>query len=46
MEYVVPLLLQLFLIGLNAIFAAAETAFLSINSAKIEKMVEDGGKKV
>ena len=46
MEYVVPILLQLFLIGLNAIFAAAETAFLSINSAKIEKMVEDGGKKV
>ncbi len=46
MQYIVPLLLQLFLIGLNAIFAAAETAFLSINSAKIEKMVEEGGKKI
>ncbi len=46
MEYIVPLLLQLVLIGLNAIFAAAETAFLSINSAKIEKIAEEGGKKV
>ena len=46
MEYIVPILLQLFLIGLNAIFAAAETAFLSINSAKIEKMIEEGNKKV
>ncbi len=46
MEYIVPLLLQLFLIGLNAIFAAAETAFLSINSAKLEKMAEEGNKKV
>ncbi|MBR3879897.1 MAG: HlyC/CorC family transporter [Clostridia bacterium] len=46
MEYIVPILLQLFLIALNAIFAAAETAFLSINSAKIEKMIEEGNKKV
>ncbi len=46
MEYIVPLLLQLFLIGLNAIFAAAETAFLSINSAKLEKIAEEGKKKV
>ncbi len=45
-EYIVPLLLQFILIGLNAVFAAAETAFLSINPAKIEKMAEDGGKKV
>ncbi len=44
--YIVPLLLQLILIALNAVFAAAETAFLSINQAKIEKMAEDGGKKV
>ncbi len=46
MQYIVPILLQLFLIGLNAVFAAAETAFLSINSAKIEKMVEEGNKKI
>ncbi len=46
MEYIVPLLLQLFLIGLNAVFAAAETAFLSINSAKLEKIAEEGNKKV
>jgi len=46
MEYIVPILVQLLLIGLNAIFAAAETAFLSINSAKIEKMIEEGNKKV
>ena len=46
MPYIVPILLQLFLIALNAIFAAAETAFLSINSAKIEKMIEEGNKKV
>ncbi len=46
MQYIVPLLLQLVLIGLNAVFAAAETAFLSINSAKLEKIAEDGNKKV
>ncbi len=46
MQYIVPLLLQLILIGLNAVFAAAETAFLSINSAKLEKIAEDGNRKV
>lgn len=46
MQYIGPLLLQVVLIVLNAIFASAETAFLSINSAKIEKMVEDGDKKL
>ncbi len=46
MEYIVPLLLQFVLIGLNAVFAAAETAFLSINSAKLEKIAEDGNKKI
>ena len=46
MEYIGPLLLQVVLIALNAIFASAETAFLSINSAKIEKMVEEGDKKL
>ncbi len=46
MQYIVPLLLQFILIGLNAVFAAAETAFLSINSAKLEKIAEEGSKKV
>ena len=45
MKYIGPLLLQVVLIALNAIFASAETAFLSINSARIEKMVEEGDKK-
>lgn len=45
MDYIGPLLLQVCLIALNAIFACAETAFLSINSARIEKMVEEGDKK-
>lgn len=46
MEYIGPLLLQVVLIALNAIFASAEAAFLSINSARIEKMVEEGDKKL
>ncbi len=46
MQYIGPLLLQVVLIALNAIFASAEAAFLSINSARIEKMVEEGDKKV
>ena len=45
MEYIGPLLLQVVLIVLNAIFASAETAFLSINSARIEKIIEEGDKK-
>ena len=45
-RYIVPILLQIVLIALNAIFASAEAAFLSINSARIEKMVEEGDKKI
>ena len=44
-EYIVPILLQVVLIALNAIFASAEAAFLSINSARIEKIIEEGNKK-
>ena len=44
--YIVAILLQIVLIALNAIFASAEAAFLSINSARIEKMIEEGDKKV
>ncbi len=36
------LLLQVVLIGLNAIFASAEIAVLSINEAKLERMAEEG----
>lgn len=44
-KHIWSILLQVGLIALNAIFACAETAFLSINSARIEKMVEEGDKK-
>lgn len=39
------LLLQIFLILLNAIFASAEIAVLSVNEAKIEAMAENGNKR-
>jgi len=39
------LLLQLVLILLNAIFACAEIAVLSMNEAKLEKLAEQGNKK-
>lgn len=39
------LLLQLLLIGLNAIFACAEIAVITINENKLEKMAEDGNSK-
>lgn len=39
------LLLQIFLIFLNAIFACAEIAVLSVNETKLERMAGDGNKK-
>ena len=39
------LLIQVILIALNAIFASAEIAVLSINEAKLEKLEEEGNKK-
>ncbi|MBQ3160147.1 MAG: DUF21 domain-containing protein, partial [Clostridia bacterium] len=39
------LLLQVILIGLNAIFACAEIAVLSINETKLQRMAEQGDKK-
>ncbi|MBQ8278664.1 MAG: HlyC/CorC family transporter [Roseburia sp.] len=39
------LLLQVVLIGLNAIFACAETATISMNDNKLAKMAEDGDKR-
>lgn len=39
-----PLILQIVLIFLNAIFACAELAVLSVNEAKLEKMSEEGNR--
>lgn len=39
------LLLQIILIALNAIFASAEIAVLSLNETKLEKMAEQGNAK-
>ncbi|MEG0823150.1 MAG: hemolysin family protein [Erysipelotrichaceae bacterium] len=39
------ILLQIFLIGLNAIFACAEIAIISMNDNKLAKMAADGDKR-
>lgn len=39
------LLLQAFLIALNAIFACAEIAVISMNDARLEKLSDEGNKK-
>ena len=39
------ILLQIILIGLNAIFASAEIAVISMNDAKLAKMAAEGNKK-
>ena len=39
------ILLQVLLIGLNAIFACAEIAVLSVNETKLERMAADGNRK-
>jgi len=39
------ILLQIVLIALNAIFACAEIAVLSINETKLERMADGGNKK-
>ena len=36
--------LQIFLIALNAIFACAEIAVLSVGETKLEKLKEDGNR--
>ncbi len=45
MDIVGPILLQLVLIALNAIFACAEIAVLSINETKVVKLAEEGNRK-
>lgn len=44
MNIAYSLLLQIILIILNAIFACAEIAIISVNEAKAEKMISDGNK--
>ena len=39
------LLLQAVLIALNAVFACAEIAVLSINEVKLERLAEQGDKR-
>ena len=39
------IILQIVLIALNAVFACAEIAVLSINETKLERMAEDGNRK-
>ena len=43
--YIGPILLQIVLIALNAIFASAEIAVVSMGETKIEKLAEEGNKK-
>lgn len=42
----VPFILQIVLIILNAIFACAEIAVISANTAKLEKMASEGDRRV
>ena len=44
-DIVFLLLFQAVLIGLNAVFASAEIAVLSVNEAKIQKMAEEGNNR-
>ncbi len=43
--YIGPIILQIVLIALNAIFASAEIAVVSMGETKIEKLAEEGNKK-
>ncbi|MBQ6898575.1 MAG: DUF21 domain-containing protein, partial [Clostridia bacterium] len=45
MDILPQILLQIFLIALNAVFAAAEIAIISINDAKLAAMAAKGNKK-
>ena len=40
-----PILLQIFLITINAVFACAEIAVISMNDAKLEKLSKEGNKR-
>ena len=44
-QYIGPIILQIVLIALNAIFASAEIAVVTMGETKIEKLAEEGNKK-
>ena len=44
-DIVIAIVLQVVLIFLNAIFAAAEIAVISVNGTKMEKLAEEGNKR-
>jgi len=44
-DIALALVLQVVLIALNAIFASAEIAVISVNRTKMEKLAEDGNKR-
>ncbi len=44
MNYFLAILLQIFLIGLNAVFACAEIAVISMNETKLNLLAAKGGK--
>lgn len=44
-QFIWPLILQFILIALNAIFACAEIAVISMKESKIQKLTEQGNKK-
>ena len=45
MDIIPPLLLQVILIALNAVFASAEIAIISMSEAKVNKLIADGNKR-
>ncbi|MBR2189267.1 MAG: HlyC/CorC family transporter [Eubacterium sp.] len=42
--WIIPVILQIVLIGLNALFACAEIAVLSVKRTRLEQLVEEGSK--
>lgn len=40
-----PIILQIILIALNAVFACAEIAVISMNDTKLEKLAAEGDKR-
>ena len=45
MDILLPILLQIFLIALNAVFACAEIAILSVSDVKLVKLVQEGNRR-
>ena len=45
MDIIGPLILQIILIALNAVFACAEIAVISLNEIRIEQQVEEGDRR-